>query len=91
MNSIAFCLDCGRGFSRPAGETWRVRCVPCWRKVKGIEPYVVLPPAQAELGEHLRALLQLCHPDKHGGSALSNEVTAWLLRVREELAEEEPA
>ena len=31
----------------------------------------------------LRQLLQLCHPDKHGGSLAANEVTAWLLQQRD--------
>lgn len=26
-----------------------------------------------------------CHPDKHGGSELANNVTAWLLRVHKEV------
>lgn len=30
----------------------------------------------------LRQLIQLCHPDKHNGSATSNEVTQWLLEMR---------
>lgn len=29
-----------------------------------------------------RRLIQLCHPDKHGGSSSANEVTRWLLEVR---------
>lgn len=33
----------------------------------------------------LRKLLQLCHPDKHGGSALANSVTMELLKMKEEL------
>lgn len=33
----------------------------------------------------LRKLLQLCHPDKHGGSALANTVTQELLKMKEKL------
>lgn len=29
-----------------------------------------------------RRLIQLCHPDKHGGSAAANEATRWLLEAR---------
>lgn len=29
-----------------------------------------------------RRLIQLCHPDKHGGSTAATEVTRWLLEVR---------
>jgi hypothetical protein len=30
----------------------------------------------------VRQLLQLCHPDKHNGSPIANEITAWLLSMR---------
>lgn len=30
----------------------------------------------------IRRLLQLCHPDKHGGSKAANEMTHWLLALR---------
>lgn len=33
----------------------------------------------------LRKLLQLCHPDKHGGSALATAVTQELLKMKERL------
>lgn len=32
----------------------------------------------------IKQLLQLCHPDKHGNSSLSNEVTKWLLSQRKQ-------
>lgn len=38
-----------------------------------------------ELAEHLRTLLQLAHPDKHGGSVASTKATQWLLTVRNRL------
>lgn len=31
----------------------------------------------------LRRVLQLCHPDKHGNSPMSNQVTALLLQMRD--------
>lgn len=30
----------------------------------------------------LRRLVQLCHPDRHGGSEAANQATAWLLTQR---------
>lgn len=42
-------------------------------------------PASAEAlidPEMLARLVRLCHPDKHSGSAASNEATAWLLGQR---------
>lgn len=35
--------------------------------------------------ERVRQLRQLCHPDKHAGSALSLEVTRWLNECSKEL------
>jgi hypothetical protein len=35
-----------------------------------------IPPAR------LRQLIQLCHPDRHGGSKVSTEVTQWLLSMK---------
>ena len=34
------------------------------------------------LPQRVEQLIRLCHPDKHGGSSLSTEVTQWLLSVR---------
>lgn len=34
----------------------------------------------------LKTLIQLCHPDKHGGSQTANETTAWLLSLRKNQA-----
>jgi hypothetical protein len=36
-------------------------------------------PIQVERVKHL---LMLCHPDKHGNSALANDVTRWLLTLK---------
>ena len=33
--------------------------------------------------DRVMQLIRLTHPDRHGGSALSNEVTKWLLELRE--------
>lgn len=35
-----------------------------------------------ELLEHLPRLIQLCHPDRHDGSAAATAVTQWLLELR---------
>lgn len=32
--------------------------------------------------DRLKALVQLCHPDKHGNSQAANDATAWLLAQR---------
>ena len=38
-----------------------------------------------EIKEHLRALLQYCHPDKHNGSQGATQVTQWLNDVKRRL------
>ena len=35
--------------------------------------------------ERIRKLIQLCHPDKHGGSPAANEATQWLLGMKDKL------
>lgn len=39
--------------------------------------------ALAELKGHLPRLIQLCHPDRHGGSPASHRATQWLIQQRE--------
>jgi hypothetical protein len=81
----ARCISCGTRFPRRADEHWKTRCYRCWLATKQLEKAPPLPGALAELPQRVRALLQLAHPDRHGGSQLANEITQWLLRVRREL------
>ena len=114
------CCDCGTHFERRDDETWKVRCIPCYRKAKRAEsvakPVVVgnywadraaaaeskaaalqlkvlhleiqvnnligqslrqpLPSRiDRELAEHWRSLIQLVHPDRHGGSPGATKMT----------------
>jgi hypothetical protein len=39
-----------------------------------------------ELIERMRGLLLLVHPDKHGNSRTANEITLWLLDIKEKAA-----
>lgn len=82
---IARCIECGGVYDRRASETWRVRCYACWAARRAAPVPAAPSRIESELGEHLRALTQLCHPDRHGGSPLATSITAWLLRVRREL------
>lgn len=43
---------------------------------------IAAPGAPSIDKARLRQLLQLAHPDRHGGSALAGEVTVWLLSLR---------
>ena len=46
----------------------------------------LVPKSQAQRGtftpDEIDTLVRLCHPDKHGGSKASNEITARLLALR---------
>jgi hypothetical protein len=90
----ASCIHCGERFpAREVQPGYQARCRPCdldyhLRIARATYARPAPLPAsrvEVELGEHLRALLQLAHPDKHGGSAIATEATQWLLKVRKEL------
>ncbi|MGH8580607.1 MAG: hypothetical protein ACREVK_10980 [Gammaproteobacteria bacterium] len=40
---------------------------------------------RAEFATQLPRLIQLCHPDKHGNSYISNQVAKWLILQKEVL------
>lgn len=82
-----YCVECGAPFARAHGDTWKTRCLPCWRRTKAAAAPVLAPVSRVEneLCDHIRQLLMLCHPDRHGGSTLATTTTQWLLRVRKEL------
>jgi hypothetical protein len=84
----AQCVECGARFFRDV--RWKKRCLPCWKKANGVEDRTfgrmktaaLPPPAIPE--DMLKRLIYLCHPDKHDGSKVATEVTAWLLKQRKE-------
>jgi len=84
MRETYRCLDCGAPALRPQSETWRVRCLPCWRLSRRLHSAPV--PAQAAAPaiepQMLRRLLQLAHPDRHGGSEAAVVATQYLLSLR---------
>lgn len=85
---LAHCSDCGSMFPRAAGEGWKLRCLPCWRAMRTQREAAPVPAVTATPIEpaRVRQLIQLCHPDRHGGSPLAHDVTAWLLGLRREAA-----
>ncbi len=89
---MANCTDCNRYFHQPEDESWRVRCVACYVRMKARRAElretapVVDDQLRRELCENMRGLLQLTHPDKHGGSEAATKVTQWLLDVRSRIA-----
>lgn len=46
------------------------------------EAAMATPAVTAIDKNRVRQLLQLAHPDRHGGSALANEITTWLLEIK---------
>ncbi len=86
------CQDCGAPFWRSPDERWKVRCLDCWKAAKTKEKAqhegrATSKHSQADStssidAQRLRQLLQLCHPDKHGGSELAERVTQWLNEIK---------
>lgn len=81
----AYCVDCKASFSRYEDEPWKVRCYNCWKARVGKTTKATVPAEMVWLRENVRGLLQLCHPDKHGGSSLANRLTLDLLELRKDL------
>ena len=91
------CTDCGGSlFGLP---NYARLCKPCFiagkqREHDGLVEVVQQLRAEIERlratptldPQTMRKLLQLCHPDKHNGSAIANEVTTMLLSMRQRVA-----
>lgn len=89
------CHHCGDLF-RPKFSNAKL-CFPCWRKREqalveydSLQSEISLLKSMVERRERktsippdvLNKLIRLCHPDRHDGSAMANEVTRWLLDAR---------
>jgi len=91
---IAACIDCGHSFDRNIDEDWKRRCLSCWainkaKRTSHATSSTADPLLGVELQRNMRALLSLCHPDRHNNSELSTRVTQWLLSVRRRIECEE--
>lgn len=88
------CLKCGEW---AGDQKWRTLCPTHFREQKRAEEAAAVREIDRLRNENallrlhgvnpitparLRQLIQLCHPDKHNGSASSNEVTQWLLTMK---------
>ncbi|MGZ8241296.1 MAG: hypothetical protein ACXWTK_07235 [Methylobacter sp.] len=75
------CKHCNKPF--PGVEDWKKLCFDCWKRNKNIQPKettgLVIEP------DLLKRLVLLCHPDRHGQSSLSTEVTKTLLAMKKSL------
>lgn len=70
----------------PAKGEWLRLSVPQWLydKANGNPPAPAKTPSQLGIPtDMLKRLIQLCHPDKHGGSKSATIATEWLLKQRE--------
>ena len=65
-------------------QPWKLVCVTCYLDKKGktapaARYAVTAAPIEQSM---LRRLIQLCHPDKHGGSEAANTATRYLLALK---------
>lgn len=94
MESALCPLLCEKN-KQPDSNPWKVKAETLESVVDALESEVELLKGQLwkrarpeptgldrELKEHLRALLQYCHPDKHNGSQGATQVTQWLNDVK---------
>jgi hypothetical protein len=78
---MKFCNQCHQPFF--ANEPWKKLCIDCWKRSRNIQPKAT--PGLAIEPELLKKLIYLAHPDKHGQSALSTEVSKALLTLKKGL------
>jgi hypothetical protein len=86
--------ECGNTFIVFLPEqAWKKICYECWKLRKERSERLFEERTRGtksswkpqdtglekEFQENLRALLMLCHPDKHSGSPLATRITQWLL------------
>jgi hypothetical protein len=91
---VKYCQRCGAQFV-PKFPTAKL-CYHCWlereqalERVDLLEQEVATlraalakaQPAPAIPRDMRRLLVQLCHPDRHGGSEAANKATRWLLSL----------
>ena len=83
MRETTTCPDCSRAFLREPGEHWRLRCLDCWRRRKATTTMITPKSMPVIEPQMLRRLIQLAHPDRHGGSEAARIATYWLLEQRQ--------
>lgn len=73
---------------RTLWEKVNAECFRLQRRVADLEQQLAnrpCSPLEPELREYLPRLVQLAHPDRHGGSLAANRATQWLLDVKRRL------
>ena len=90
--------NCGSCGNFAGEEAWRKLCGKCFGKQKRkeeedreeqiaalMQELAMMRREQRAVAlpaDRLRQMIQLCHPDKHGGSDLAKDVTQWLLQQK---------
>lgn len=78
------CEECGIDFK--SSREWSTLCKACWKDSQGFDQDATTQastvPQPFIPDEMLKRILQLCHPDRHGGSEASHKATQWLLDQR---------
>ena len=70
-----------RKVDRLESDNMQLRLELMQARAKAATPSKSLP---ADWHEYLRPMLQLAHPDRHGGSELATRVTVWLLGLKKQ-------
>lgn len=85
------CLRCWKAKKRaetanPDAVTyWQTRAIQAENRLFKIELSRDADPLPAGLRDHLKTLIFLCHPDKHGNDTRATAATQYLLSLREML------
>lgn len=77
------CPKCHKWFSQD--QPWKRVCLNCYIQGKQDSERTYRPPPTGKRAvddELLTRLIMLCHPDKHGNSKMSVEVTQKLLGMK---------
>ena len=87
------CADCGDVFYVPERDSWKTVCRFCYRgemkaakRVEELEAQIagMLTTGNITIDRRRwRQLLQLCHPDRHDGSASATDCAQWLNQIRD--------
>jgi hypothetical protein len=77
----SFCWKQGNGYDLSPGERYALELEVELVEARAVAKKKTAPPCQFSPQE-LTQLLRLCHPDRHGNSALSNEITRRIIDIR---------
>lgn len=85
----ALCSDCGKGFFREEGETWKTLCIPCFKRGKDSERQAELEQANSRAlaaeteAANLRGQLRQAHAEARHFFEMAMERQAEICALRE--------